>query len=162
MTMPVVRQISWPAIIPQIAILFAFIWPAKMESPEYGFLLGVAGYTGLILVLRYTIARHHRLGIRMVKRGRFREAIDSFQHSFEFFERYPWVDRFRSIFLLSASAMTYREMALANIAFSYSQQGDGEKARYYYEICQKEFPHNGVAIAALRLMDSVKKPIKAD
>jgi hypothetical protein len=120
------------------------------------------GYLSLILVLRLTISRHHRLGIRMVKRGQFQEAIDSFQQSLDFFMRHPWIDRFRWITLLSVSSMTYREMGLANIAFAYSQQGDGEKSRAYYELCIKEFPDSGIAISALRLMDSIKKPLKSD
>jgi len=116
----------------------------------------------LSLTLRRTISRHHRMGISEMRLGQFGEAIHSFQRSIDFFERHPWIDRFRWITLLSASSMTYREMGIANIAFAYSQQGDGERARAYYEMCIKEFPDNGVAISALRLMDSVIKPLQSE
>jgi hypothetical protein len=158
MKIPIVRQISWPAVVLQFLILFCLFWIASIKSPDYGFLIGAICYLGLSLTLRETISRHHRLGIRKMRGEQFRDAIHSFQRSVGFFERHPWIDKFRWITLLSASSMTYREMGLVNIAFAYSQQGDGEKSRAYYEMCIKEFPGNGLAISALRLMDSVNKP----
>ena len=57
---------------------------------------------------------------------------------------------------LSSSKMSYKEMALVNIAFCYGQLGEGEKAREYYNAALKENPNNGMAIAALKLLDSAQ------
>jgi len=53
--------------------------------------------------------------------------------------------------------MTYREMALINIAFAHSQIGDGRTAKAYYERTLRDFPQNSIARAALRLIHSVEK-----
>ena len=55
---------------------------------------------------------------------------------------------------MSASAMSYREMALCNIAFCYSQIGKGMKAIEYYQRVLKEFPNSGLAQSALRMIES--------
>lgn len=53
--------------------------------------------------------------------------------------------------------MSYREMALVNIAFAYSQIGNGERAKAYYQHALEEFPNSSMAIAALRLIESVEQ-----
>lgn len=45
-------------------------------------------------------------------------------------------------------------MALNNIAFCYSQLGDGLHAKQYYQQALQLFPENGVAKAALRLLEA--------
>ena len=55
---------------------------------------------------------------------------------------------------MSPSAASYREMALANIGFCYSQIGDGDEARQYYTECIQRFPESGLATTALRMMDT--------
>jgi hypothetical protein len=162
MKIPIVRQILWPAIVLQILILGVLVWIASIKSSDYGFPIGALCYLGLSITLRRTISRDHRSGIRKMRREQFRDAIHAFERSVAFFERHPWIDSFRWITLLSASSMTYREMGLVNIAFAYSQHGNGEKSRAYYEMCIKEFPGNGIALSALRLMDSVNKPLQSD
>lgn len=103
------------------------------------------------------VARDHRVGVGLVKSQRFEEAIPKFQDSLKFFDRYPWIDRYRSIVLMSPSAAGYREMALANIAFCYGQIGDGEQSRHFYEECLRRFPDSGLASSALRMLDAGKQ-----
>jgi len=59
--------------------------------------------------------------------------------------------------MMSPSAMSYREMALINIAFAYSQIGNGKRAKEYYERAQKEFPNSGMANAALKMIESLEQ-----
>jgi len=47
-------------------------------------------------------------------------------------------------------------MGLCNIAFCYSQINNGQKAKEYYELTLKEFPDNGLAIAGLRMINSIQ------
>lgn len=58
--------------------------------------------------------------MRLAKQQAFREAIDKFQRSYGFLEKYPWLDKYRFITMLDSSARSYREMALCNIAYSNS------------------------------------------
>jgi len=100
------------------------------------------------------IARDHRKGIGLVRQQRFKDAIPHFLQSYESFDQRRWLDDYRAIFMLSASAMSYREMALNNAGFCYSQIEDGVNARKYYEQCLALFPESGFASAALKMMDS--------
>ena len=58
--------------------------------------------------------------------------------------------------MMSASAVSFREMALLNIAFAHSQIGKGEKAKEYYQRTLSEFPSSSMANAALRMIDSAE------
>ena len=79
------------------------------------------------------------------------------QESYDFFTRCRWLDRYRAVTLMSLSAISYREMALINIAFAYSQIGDGGKAKEHYERALDDFPNSGMASAALKLINSVER-----
>ena len=151
---PVIRQISWLAVIPQFAAIGLAIVVGLWFSPSNGVLYGAGAYLLYSLAARQLIMRDHRAGIALAKEGRFDEAILRFQKSFDFLERNPWIDRFRSIVLMSPSAPSLREMALSNIGFAYSQSGRGAEARTYYEECLQRFPDSGLATAALRMMDA--------
>jgi tetratricopeptide (TPR) repeat protein len=104
---------------------------------------------------RILIANAHRRGIRFFRRGQYEQAIRAFEESYEFFTCHPWIDRFRSIILMSASAPSYREMALCNIAFCHTQIGNGERAKEVYRRTLDEFPDSGLAASAMRMLESV-------
>jgi tetratricopeptide (TPR) repeat protein len=107
--------------------------------------------------LRSFIPKSHRKGLSLYKENRFLEGIDSFQKSYDFFCQHNYLDKYRYLLLLSSSKMGYKEMALNNIAFGYSQIGDGKKAKEYYERLLLEFPKNGIAKAALKMIDSFER-----
>jgi tetratricopeptide (TPR) repeat protein len=151
---PIVRQISWVAAIPAFVVAAAAIVTGVIVDPRAGVVWGAGAFLAYSLGSRRLIARSHRRGIALVKQGQFGEAIGQFQQSLAFFDRHPWGDRFRCVTLMSASATSYREMALVNIAFCYSQIGDGKRAREFYEACLACFPGSGMATAAIRLMDA--------
>ncbi len=158
---PVIRQISWTRAIPALLIIAVAASVGFLIDPRNGVLWGIIACFLYSLASREIIAHAHRAGIRLTKQKRFAEAIPKFQESLAFFERHPWIDRFRSVILLSSSAASYREMALTNIAFCYTQIGKGEEGRRYYQKCLERFPDSGLAIAALRMLDSVPSPAPA-
>lgn len=84
----------------------------------------------------------------------FLEAIDAFQKSVEFIIRHHWIDKYRWAVLLSSSSMSYHEMGLANIGFSYAQLGDGKMARYFYQECLKVNPDCNLAKCSLKMLDA--------
>ncbi len=149
-----VRQSSFALVIPQLIAIAVAILVAVRLSPSYGFIYGPAVYLLYSFVSRFLLTREHRAGVALAKEQKFEEAIPRFQKSLDFLDRYPWIDRFRSIILMSPSAFSYREMALANIGFAYSQIGRGAEAREYYEKCLERFPNSSLATAALRMLDS--------
>lgn len=152
---PVVRQIAWIALIPQlivIGILIAIFYFANTQDP---FLYGAFTYLILSILLKYLFAKAHRQGMYLVKQKKFQESIPFFERSYDFFSKYSWIDKYRFITLLSASKMCYREMALNNIAFCYSQIGDGQKAIKYYIRTLNEYPDNMLAKTALTFINTI-------
>lgn len=82
----------------------------------------------------------------------FAESIPYFQESADFFAKHPMIDRLRAVFLLSPSKFSYREMALCNIAFAHAQLGNGREAKEMYQQVLAEYPENGLASVALKLI----------
>ena len=156
-TVPTVRQLSWLAIIPQLILIGLFTWLYHLNGSEMPFLLGALTYSFLALLLRKIIAKQHRQGIRLARQQKFAEAIPHFEKSVAYFTRNNWVDKYRFVTLLSSSRGSYREMGLCNIAFCYSQTGNGAKAKEYYELALKDFPESGLAIAGLNMLNSTDR-----
>ncbi|MEL6108364.1 MAG: tetratricopeptide repeat protein [Planctomycetota bacterium] len=150
---PMVSQTSLVGSIPAVVVLGIFIFAAIALSSRHGILYGVAAYFALRLIL-HAIPSSHRKGVSEVRAGQFSEALPRFHRSFEFFDSRRWLDDYRALFLLSPSAISYREMALANLGFCYAQLGDGRNARKCYERCLELFPESLIASSALAMLDS--------
>ncbi|HEY1603686.1 MAG TPA: tetratricopeptide repeat protein [Pirellulales bacterium] len=157
---PVVRSISWGAAIVQIAIVIgaALLGSAlfKDRDPSLGVMIGAACCLVYYRFMRRLLVNDHRRGIVLVRQQQFADAVPCFEASYEFMRRHPWADRWRCLLVGSASATSYREMALCNIAFCYSQMGEGDKALACYERAIGEFPDCAVATAALKMMRSAQ------
>lgn len=131
---------------------------AYLTPRSNGMVLGAAAYLAYSVGSRMMIARDHRRGMQLYRQQQYAAAIQAYDESYQFFVRNSWLDRFRAVTMMSPSAISYREMALCNIAFCYSQLGNGEKAEAYYRRALDEFPNSGLAAAALRMIESVRQP----
>ena len=151
---PTVRQVSWIGAIPQTVALILALVLGSYIFPKYGFGLGALVYLAYSFGSRLLITSQHRAGVSLVKSGNYEAAIPRFEESLRFLDRHSWIDNARSIVLMSASKPTFREMALANIGFCYSQMGCGDEAKAAYEKCLDRFPNSGMAKAALRMLDA--------
>ncbi|MCZ4408797.1 hypothetical protein O3Q51_08260 [Cryomorphaceae bacterium 1068] len=154
-TVPTFRQVAWISLFPHLLVMgiFMLIW-YQFDTSAF-ILYGAATYLILSQFLRQTIAKEHRKGMASVKREDFKNAIPHFEQSYAFFKKYDWVDKYRFLTLLSSGKISYKEMALNNIAFCYGQMGNGKASKEYYERTLKEFPESGIAKAALRLLNSM-------
>jgi hypothetical protein len=128
---PVGRQMAWISVIPHLAVMALIVAGFYIAGSKDYFLNGIITYVILSICLRIFIPRFHREGMHRVKRKDFSTAIISFEKSF--FSKYEWVDKYCFLALLSSSALSYRDMALCNIAFCYSQIGEGAKTMSYYK-----------------------------
>lgn len=154
-SLPIVRQVAWLSVLPQLAILLLLIAFAEIfVTADDSLLAGVSVYFVLLVVVRQLVPLHHRKGIRLFKQERFTEAIPYFKESYKFFSRHLWVDRWRAITMLSSSRISYREMALLNVAFCLAQTGEQQKAQTEYRRVLTEFPNSKMAETALRMMVS--------
>jgi tetratricopeptide (TPR) repeat protein len=152
---PVLRQIAWASVIVQFFLIGFITYIFYVLDFWQPFLLGALTYLFLAIVLRNLITKKHKQGIQLVMRQRFAEAIPFFEKSVDYFTKNSWVDKYRFLTFLNSSKMAYREMGLSNIAFCYSQTGNVQKAKEFYELVRKEYPNNGLAIAALNLINAL-------
>jgi len=153
---PTIRQISWPSFIFQLILVALLIYLYHLANVDEPFIFGALTYSIVAFILRNLIAKKHRQGIKLVRKQKFGEALPYFEKSVAYFSRNRWVDKYRFLTLLSSSGACYKEMGLCNIAFCYSQTGNGQKAKEYYEQVLKEFPENGLALAGLNMLLSVE------
>jgi hypothetical protein len=153
-SLPIVRQIAWLSLLPQIAILLLIIAIVHLLGGQEPLLVGAVAYLVVSFILRLTIARHHVRGMGLIRRERFTDAIPHFFNSYEFFTKYAWVDRWRAVTMLSSSRISYKEMGLLNAAFCLAQTGERERSIQEYKRVLAEFPGSKMAETALRLMES--------
>ena len=148
---PIVRQVAWFALVPQMAIflfIYAVLTGLNVVMPiTYCVII----YLILFVGLRFSIPINHRRGIAAFKKENYQLAIESFNKSREFFESHGWIDRWRYLLLLSSSRISYREMALLNIAYCYGQLGKRNKSKEVYEEVLRLFPDSQMAISALNM-----------
>ena len=154
--LPTIRQIDWVSVILQIVPFGLIAMPFYSANLPSWWLRSAAVYLLLTLVLHASIPRYHRKGIAFINQGNYVEAIDWFEQSYAFFQKNIWIDRYRYLVLLSISAISYREMALCNIAFLWGQLGDGVQSMHYYQQALIEFPNSVIANSGLRLLKSME------
>jgi len=151
---PIVRQVSQSAILIIILVWAVFIAFFTILFQKHGIFIGVVLFSALFILLQQLIPLSHNKGMKAIKQKDFKTAIEHFELSLIFFTKNAWVDKYRAVTMLSASKMCYREMALCNIAFCYSQTGQAEKAKALYEEILKEYPDNGIAYYALKSINT--------
>ncbi len=154
---PVVYQVTWISLVIQLVVLQVIIFCLSFFVEPYSSAvnIGIILYLFLFLLVRCLVPRNHRKGMRFVKKEDYVRAVEEFEKSYDFFTKYAWIDKYRYFVLLSHSSMCYKEMALVNIAYCYTQCGDGNRAREYYVETLRQFPDNEMAKSALRMLDSV-------
>ena len=158
---PVARPVAWPAVAVGLAVLAAIVaaaWVVNGHDLAAAFAVGALVYLAYSWGSRAVVARHHRAGMRALKAERFREAEARFAQSGAWFDRHPWVDRWRSVVLLSSGTYGYREMALLNRAYAFVQLGDGDRALDLYRRVLDEYPGSMMAQSALRAADAFRQP----
>jgi len=153
--LPVIRQMYWPALIPQaIAIgVLAFTLRICLRTldPLAAVLVASLAYVIVCRVVRASLARDHVRGMKALRAGRFDEAIPHFESSYTFWCSHRTLDGWRSLYGI-ASYNPYRVMALLNAAFCCSQVGKRTKAIELYEQVLRESPNNTIATVSLRML----------
>lgn len=158
---------NWLMVIFQVFMFFCAGILVYMTGLMPDFLISLFLGTAILVVYYYLIRNTLNLdfarGIRSVKSGKFKDAASSFEKSASFFAKYPFLDTWRFIILLSSSQYGYREMALTNLGFVYAKLGDHILSKKNYEMCIELNPKNKSALAALSLINlSVAGPNELD
>ena len=161
MKQPKIVYWTWIKSIPQILSLITliivcvvFITPQKINHGVY---LGASIFLLYSLSARQIIPRYHRRGIACLNSRNFGEALKLFELSKKFFEKYSWIDKYRSVVLMSPSVYSYHEMSMINIAFVCLEKDDVIKAEQYYREVTNLYPDNKIAVNTLKLIEKNKQ-----
>ena len=156
MKQPRITHWTWKKVLPQLLSLFVLITISFIIAPEVSkknaIVLGALVFIVYSQGSRMIILRNHNNGLKESDKGNYEKAIEGFQRSSDFLNRYSWIDKYRSIVLMSPSVIEYREMALMNIAHAYNQLGNQDKVREYLERTLKEYPESILAKNTLQLI----------
>lgn len=115
-------------------------------------------FGAFLLIPRFTIGNHFRLGLKQVKKGNFQEALPYFERSIEVFLKSPWKDK-----LLTTSAlisMPYLELSYVNAAYCLSNLGRVDDSIIYYKKTLEMNPNNYIALSSLENIDQIKNYYK--
>lgn len=137
-----------------IAIVHLILRP---ENAFLSMLIGALIYLIFSNGSRYFLLRAHRRAMKLLRARQFRQAIPLFWESYNFFERYPWLDQYRAITMLNSAQFGCREMALNNIAYAYVQLEDAENAKAIYERLLAEFPDSPLGQSAIQTIKTFSK-----
>jgi tetratricopeptide (TPR) repeat protein len=150
------RQINWVSVIPHIVVLvgLALLFGLIGMSWDIAVLMAAMLYLGLAVVLQNLIPADHRRGMQAFKKADYSTAKEAFEDSYNFFQKKEWLDKYRSLFMLSVSKMSYKEIALVNMALCDLQAGKMQDARAGYERVLKEFPDSKMAKEAIDYIDN--------
>ena len=158
---PNVRRVSWRAMLLHVTLIVVLMLASAVVFGEESLAAATVVIAGAFVVClfasQWALAGRHRLGVRRVREGRFEEAIEQFEASYAFFTRHGWVDTYRYLTLMSMSALSYREMALVNIAYCHGRLGHAEKTKEYYLRALAQFPQSAIAKACLTLIAAFEK-----
>lgn len=160
MKQPISIYSSWAKSIPQIivAAILAFVAMAWLpyDSVTVALVSSLSVFFIYTHLIRYFVASAHRRGMYALSKNEFDAAILEFEKSFEFFSRHTWLDKYASIIFMSSSVWPYREMALMNIAATYSMKKDTRMYRAANERLLNEYPESQRAKNALEFLDALK------
>src|SRR5215218_7241766 len=97
---PTIRQLSWLSVIPQFFVIGLLIYLYHLAGVDEPFIFGAVTYSLSALVLRNSIAKDHRQGMRFVRQQKFAEALHCFKKSVDYFTKNHWLDKYRYLTLL--------------------------------------------------------------
>lgn len=154
----IVRKTAWPYTVLHLSILVAAIllgW--TIFSPDdflRGGAYGAAAYLLFSFGSRALLLKNHKRGVTLVQLKQYEEAIREFELSYQFLDKYRWLDQYRFITMLDSSALSYREMALCNIGYSYIQLSEPERALRYYKKALEEFRESKMAKSGIEQLQT--------
>lgn len=148
------RQINWWAMLPQLVLMVG-----TMTLLEYGLgieggaLIGAMAFIAIVFLLQWMIPHHHRQGLALIRQNNFTEAFLCFQESYDYFTKNAWMDNYRAFVIFSVSRISYKEMALLNMAYCVLQMKEVEKAKKLYERTLEEYPNSEMAKIAIDFLN---------
>lgn len=150
------KEIGWLSIVPRILFLgilcLAFYQLDRRYYFQFAFIVFLIVTFGL---RRFSFPAAVRTSIALIREAKFEAAIPYIKKSIEFYNRHPWIDKYRFLLMISSSKLGIMEMSLCNLAYCHLQIGDVKAAKAMYEEVLRQYPENPIAKVQLVTINSV-------
>lgn len=157
---PMLQNVNYPVFLLQLLVIAALVGGFSLlfwDALEYIAIFLIAAVLVIyIKAMQQYLMRYARAAMRLMRAGKFEEALIPLQQGLEFYNEHPQLDRLRHVMLVTASLYSLRETVLMNIAYCYGQIGDKEKMVKHYERLAREYPENTAAQNTLRFIDTAQ------
>ena len=137
------RLFAWASLNPQLSVLGTFVAFFNWLGMPWPVLSGCVNLGILSLVLKRAYASDIRKGADAINAGKHLEAIPWFDRSAAFFQRCPWLDRYRYLLLLDHLEVEIRPICSLFSAQASSKNSSVAKAmqRFFESPGQKIASH---------------------
>lgn len=142
------------------ALLFLMLWflfDLLVENMMISFLLALICLNLIVYLASTSFVGYYQKGNELFGAGKYGESIEQYRKSYEFFAKYTWLDRYRSVLLFLDDEETLRERSLHSMAVAYVELGEIEKAKETLCHTLGKFPNCESAQFYLDLISAVEE-----
>lgn len=150
------RPINWLTLPLLVGIQLALVLIGHSVGGVYGMIASGILFAGYAFVSRRIILSGYYRGMKCLHAKAFDAAILSFRECADFLAEHQWIDRFRVVTMLSASAISFREMCLCNLAFTLTRDQKIDEATRAYQEVLLEFPGSLLASTSLESIELIR------
>jgi hypothetical protein len=151
MTTFIKQETLWIALVARLVLLAVLCLIFYQFDQRVFFVYAFFLYLFIRYTVKYSVIPSSTFtGVKLLKEGKYEEAIPFIQKDIGYFTRRSWIDRFRFALMISSSSLSYREISLCNMAYCLLQTGKVKESKELYESILTQYPENMVVKAQLK------------
>jgi hypothetical protein len=154
---PFVKQETvWLAVVPRILFIGVLCIVYYQWDRNNFFVLGFITYLIVWYGLRtFAFPKDVHKSIKLIREEKFKEAVPYIERSIEFYNKHPWIDKYRFLLMVSSSKRGILESSICNLGFCLLQSGNARAAKEVYEDVLRRYPENTVAKIQLKTIHTM-------
>ncbi len=157
------QETNWMSVMPRLALLGCLCLILYQFDRRLFIVYAFFLYLIITYAIKYSLIPASTFdGTKLLRAGRYEEAIPFIQKDINYFSERSWIDRFRFALMISSSSRSFREMSLCNMAYCLLQSGKVKDAKELYENVILQYPENAVAQAQLNTMNIIIRDVQWD
>jgi tetratricopeptide (TPR) repeat protein len=150
------KEIAWLSLIPRLLYLGLLCLAFYPLDKKNFFIYAIIVHSIITFGLRklaFPAVVHS--SVALIKEAKFEEAIPYIKESIDYYDKRPWIDKYRFLLMVSSSKQCIMELLLCNLAFCHLQIGDVKVAKLTYEEVLSRYPENPNARVQLQTINAV-------
>ena len=150
------KEIAWLSLIPRLLYLGLLCLAFYPLDKKNFFIYAIIVHSLITFGLRkWALPAVVHSSVALIKEGKFEEAIPYIKESIDYYDKHPWIDKYRFLLMVSSSKLCIMELLLCNLAYCHLQIGDVKIAKLTYEEVLRRYPENANARVQLQTINAV-------